>query len=111
MLDFTTAAKIIYVLVLLWLVGCIWRGHRDKHINLWHCITITAKDGKTYTDPKKVAYIGAFVVMAVAFAYLAVVDQLTDWFCATFVSAFVLGKWLGDREQRLSSSKPKEGGT
>src|SRR5688572_14698314 len=97
-LTFDLAAKVLYVCVLLWLVVCLYAGHRDRKLNLWDCVTHTAKDNKTYTDPKRLAYIGAFAVMSVAFAYFAVRDILTDWFCGIYVSAFVLGKWLGDRE-------------
>lgn len=97
--------KVIYVLVLLWMVACLGWGHHSGKINLWDCITTTAKSGKTFTDPKKLAYTGAFAVMAVGFAYQVIADKLTEWFCFIFVSAFVVGKWLGDREQRLGQEK------
>lgn len=99
-----TGAKLIFVIALVWPLVCLWIGHRASKVNLWDCVTIKAKDGAVYTDPKKVTYMGGFVVMATAFAYFTVVDQLTDWYAAIFVSAFIIGKWLGDREQRLGRS-------
>lgn len=91
----------VYIGTLVLCVICLGVGHRTKAINLWDCVT-TTKGGQVFTDPKKLAYIGAFVLMGTAFAYLALLDRLTEWYAGAFVSAFVIGKWLGDREQRLN---------
>lgn len=106
-----TAANIapwVYLLVLLWVIFCLAHGHRAGRIDLWTLIT-TTKNEKTYVDGKKFAYIGAFVIMAITFAYWGMIDKLTEWYAALFVGAFVVGKWLGDREQRLNS-QPQAGG-
>jgi hypothetical protein len=96
----STYAQWIYVAVFLWCCICLLVGHRAGKINLWDCIT-TTKDSRTFTDAKKLAYIGAFVVMSVTFAYWGMVDRLTEWYALLYVGAWVTGKFLGDREQRL----------
>lgn len=106
--------QIVYVGVLVWVCICLAIGHLGKKIDLWSAITTSKKldDGtvKTIVDPKKLAYIGAFVIMAVTFAYWGLINRLSEWYATIFVAAFVLGKWLGDREQRLQQQKP-QGGT
>lgn len=97
----------LYMFVLLWVCLCLGAGHHRGKINLWDTIT-TTKSGRTFTDAKKLAYIGSFVVMATGFAYLAMVDKLTEWYAMIFVAAWVTGKFLGDREQRLQAlGKPE----
>lgn len=90
----------LYMLAMVWLCVCLYFGHRSGKINLWDCVT-TTKGDKTFTDSKKLAYIGTFVVMAIGFAFLALTDRLTEWYATIFVAAFITGKFLGDREQRL----------
>lgn len=101
------AAPWIFILVLLWCCVCLGYGHRAGKINLWDLITTSKRlvdgaESRSFTDPKKLAYVGAFVVMTVGYAYLCLLDRLSEWYAVAYVGAFVLGKWLGDREQRLS---------
>lgn len=98
-----TAAAWIYIVTLLWPLVCLTWLHVNGRIDLLTSIT-TSKDGKTYVDPKKLTYVGAFAVAATAFAYLAVTDRFTEWYVGLFLAAFVTGKILGDREQRLSKA-------
>lgn len=104
------AAKVapwLYMCVLLWVCGCLFVGQRTKRIDLWTTITVT-KGGKEYVDPKKLAYVGAFVLMSITFAFWGMIDRLTEWYAALYVGAWVAGKWFGDREQRLQQQQPKE---
>ena len=96
------AADYIYVLTLLVVVACLYRGQRDKHINLWDCVTATDKTGVRRTDSRKLWEAGAFVVMTVAFAYLIVQNRMTEWYAFIYVAAFVAARSLRDREQRLN---------
>lgn len=103
-----TAAAWIYVGTLLWPLACLTYLHARGRIDLLTSVT-TTKDGKTYVDPKKLAYIGAFAAMTIAFAYLAVTDRFSEWYVMVYAAAFVGGKWLGDREQRLQRAlDPKQ---
>lgn len=95
-----TTAAWIYIAVLVWPLACLSYLHARGKVNLLSSIT-TTKDGQEYVDGKKLAYVGAFAVMATAFAYLAVTDRFTEWYAGLFGALFVGGKYLGDREQRL----------
>ena len=95
-------ADYIYVLTLLIVVLCMYRGQRDGKINLWELVTATDKQGFTRTDSRKMYECGVFVVMTVAFAYLVVQDKLTEFYAAIYVSAFIAARSLRDREQRLN---------
>lgn len=99
----------LFITTLLWCCGCLAYGHRSGQINLWTLIT-ASKGEKQYVDPKKLAYIGVFVVMTIGFSYLSLFDRLSEWYAGIYVGAFVLGKWLGDREQRIAQVA-KEGAT
>lgn len=96
-------AAVIYVVVLFWPLACLTYLHAKGRIDLLTSITAT-KDGRTYVDGKRLAYVGAFAASTIAFAYLAVTDRFTEWFVGLYLSAFVAGKWLGDREQRLQKA-------
>lgn len=96
----------LYMGVLLWVCCCLGYGHHNKLIDLWTLIT-TTKGDKTYVDGKKLAYVGSFVVMSITFAYWGLIDKLTEWYAALYVAAWVAGKWLGDREQRLKPTTPE----
>lgn len=96
------AADYIYILILCVVVLCMYRGQRQGHINLWDCVTTTAKDGTTRTDARKFMEVGAFVVMTVGFSYLVVQDKLTEFYAAIYISAFVAARSMRDREQRLN---------
>ena len=96
------AADYVYVLTLIIVVLCMYRGQRERNINLWDCVRATTKDGKIVTDARKLFEAGAFVVMTVAFSYLVVQDKLTEFYAAIYVSAFVAARSLRDREQRLN---------
>ena len=102
-----TVAAWIYIGTLLWPLVCLTYLHAKGKVDLLTSIT-TTKDGKTYVDPKKLTYVGAFAVAATAFAYLAVTDRFTEWYVGLFLAAFVTGKILGDREQRLSKAAEKQ---
>lgn len=99
-----TEAQYIYIAVLLWCCCCLGAGHIKGKVNLWTLIT-TTKDGREYTDPKKLAYIGTFVVSMVTLAYWGIIGpELTVEYVAYATlcfSVWVGGKYLGDREQRL----------
>lgn len=95
-------ADYIYVLTLLVVVLCLYRGQRHGHINLWECVTATDRKGQKRTDSRKLMEIGAFVVMTVGFAYLVVQDKLTEFYAAIYIAAFVAARSLRDREQRLN---------
>lgn len=94
-------APAVYVLTLLVVALCLYRGHRDEHINLWDCIR-AGKDGQTFTDPRKLYEAGAFVVMTIGFAYLTLLDKMTEVYAAIYVGAWVAARSLRDREQRLN---------
>lgn len=97
------AASWIYIVTLLWPLVCLTYWHAKGRIDLLTAIT-TTKDGNTYVDGKKLAYVGAFAVMAIAFAYLAVTDRFTEWYAMLFAAYAAGGKIMGDREQRLSKA-------
>lgn len=93
----------IYIGTLLWPLMCLTYWHAKGRIDLLTSIT-TTKDEKTYVDGKKLAYVGAFAVMAIAFAYLAVTDRFTEWYAMLFAAYAAGGKIMGDREQRLNKA-------
>ena len=95
-------ADYIYILTLLIVILCLYRGHRGGDINLWDCVRTTTKDGKLITDARKLWEAGAFVVMTVGFAYLVVQGRLTEFYAGIYVAAFVAARSLRDREQRLN---------
>ena len=94
-------AAAIYIFALVWPLVCLSYYHFKGKIDLLTAIT-TMKDGKTYIDAKKLAYVGTFAVGSIAFAYLAITDRFTEWYAMLFFGAFVFGKIAGDREQRLN---------
>ena len=98
-----TTADWIYVAALLWPLLCLAYLHAKGRIDLISCITVT-KDGKTFVDGKKLSYVGTFAVMATGFAYLLLAGKLTEWYAGLFAGSFILGKFLGDREQRLQKA-------
>lgn len=98
-----TTATWIYVAVLCWPLLCLTYLHARGRIDLLTAIT-TTKDGQTYVDGKKLAYVGAFAAATIAFAYLAVTDRFSEWYVTVYLTAFVVGKWLGDREQRMQKA-------
>lgn len=95
-------ADYIYVSILVVIVLCLYRGHRQGHINLWEIVTSTDKTGRTRTDSRKLFEAGAFVVMTIGFAYLVVQEKLTEFYAAIYVGAFVTARIFRDREQRLN---------
>lgn len=100
--DVYWPADYIYVLILIVIVACLYRGHRNGNINLWEIITATDRAGVTRTDARKLFEAGAFVIMTIAFAYLVVQDKLTEFYAAIYVGAFVTARIFRDREQRLN---------
>lgn len=97
-------ADYIFILTLLIVIFCLYRGHRQKHINLWECVTATDKTGTSRTDATKLYLAGAFFVMTVAFSYLVVQDKLTESYALIYVATFAGAKWARDREQRLNTA-------
>lgn len=93
----------IYIAALIWPLLCLTYLHWKGKIDLLTSIT-TTKEGRTFVDGKKLAYVGAFAAMTIAFAYLAVTDRFSEWYVMVYATAFVGGKWLGDREQRLQKA-------
>lgn len=91
----------IYIGTLLMLVLCLARGHRLNEINLWDMVRV-AKDGKTFTDARKLFEVGSFAVSAVTFAYWAVIDRLSEWYVLLFMATWTGARYLRDREQRLN---------
>jgi hypothetical protein len=91
----------IYILTLIVVVVCLYRGHRQGHVNLWDMVTSTKGD-KTFTDRRKFFETGAFVVSSVAFSYLVVVDKLNEIFLTLYITTWVGAAYLRDREQRLN---------
>lgn len=102
-------ASWIYIVTLLWPLACLTYLHAKGKIDLISAITVT-KGGNEYVDGKKLAYVGAFAAMTIAFAYLAVTDRFSEWYVMVYATAFVGGKWLGDREQRLSKAADVKAG-
>lgn len=68
----------------------------------WDYITSTGKDGTVRFDPRKTWEAGAFLVSTGAFGWLAYLDKLTEWFFVGYMAAWIGGRFLRDREQRLS---------
>ena len=91
-----------YIGTLVIVVWCLYRGQRSGKIDLWDTVRATGKDGKTFTDSRKMFEVGAFVVMTTAFAYWAIIDRLSEAYAAIYVGAFVAARSLRDREQRLN---------
>lgn len=94
-------AATVYILAIIVVVACLHRGHRNGHIDLWDTVR-TSKDGKTFTDPRKLFEAGVFAIMTITFAYLGLLDKMSEWYAAIYVSAFVTARVMRDREQRLN---------
>ncbi len=109
-------ADAIYMVTLLVVIACLWRGQRDGLINLWDLVTSTDKASKVRTDARKMFEAGTFVVMTVGFSYLLLIGKMTEFYAAIYVGAFVTARIFRDREQRLNKlmemthgAKPEEG--
>lgn len=104
----------VYVCALLVLVACLYRGHRAGKIDLWELVTATDKSGRTRTDSRKLFECGAFLVMSIAFSYLAMLDKLSEAYLFIYAGSWVTARIMRDREQRLNRKidldvlKPKE---
>lgn len=96
-------ASWVYFGALLWPLLCLTYYHVKGRINLLSCITAKV-DGETVVDGKKLAYVGAFAAATIAFAYLAVTDRFSEWYVTAYLTAFIAGKYLGDREARLHAT-------
>ena len=92
-----------YIAALLVVVLCLYRGQRQGWINLWDCVR-TTKEGKTFTDRRKLFETGAFVVSTVAFSYLVVVDKMSEFFFVGYVATWVTSAAMRDRAQRLDKA-------
>lgn len=101
-LDQYYVADWLYLAILLTAVLCLYRGHRSGTVDLWDVVRATNKDGKVFTDPRKLFEAGAFVVMTVYFSHAALQGKMTEWYAAIYVGAFVAARYARDREQRLN---------
>lgn len=108
-LDEYFIADWLYLAVLMTAVLCLWRGHRTERIDLWDTIR-TKKGDATYTDPRKLFEVGAFVVMSCGFSYMVIQGKLTEWYAGIYVAAFVTARYLRDREQRLNKALDVQAG-
>lgn len=102
-----TWAPAVYILTLLIVVWCLYRGHRGGKIDLWDTVR-SGRDGKVFTDGTKLFLAGAFVVMTTGFAYLVLLDKLSEPYALVYVATFAGAKWARDREQRLNRALDKE---
>ena len=96
----TNWAAWIYVLALVIVVLCLYRGQRTGRIDLWDCVR-TTKGAQTFTDRRKLFETGAFVVSTVAFSYLVVVDRMNELFLTIYMTTWVASAAMRDRAQRL----------
>lgn len=112
MSDFTVhqLGNIVYICTMLLVALCLARGHRSGDINLWHVIT-TEKNGKVFTDGRKLFEAGAFFATFVTFYYFTVTDTMTEWYVLIFLGAWTGARWLRDREQRLNKKTGAADGT
>ena len=102
-------ADAIYVVVLLIVVACLWRGQHKGKIDLWDLVTATGKQGTVRTDARKLFEVGAFVVMTVGFSYLLLIGRMSEFYAGIYVGAFVGARYLRDREQRLNKQMDMKG--
>ena len=106
--EWAPAAYIVTLLVVVW---CLYRGHRAGKIDLWDTVR-AGRDGKVFTDPTKLFLAGAFVVMTVGFSYLTLIDKMSEFYAGLYLATFAGAKWARDREQRLNrqldAGKPAE---
>ena len=103
-------ADAIYVLALIVVVHCLWRGQRQRHINLWDIVTSTDRQGLTLTDGRKLFEVGVFVVMTVGFSYLLLIGKMSEFYAGIYVGSFIGARALRDREQRLNKQLGLTGG-
>lgn len=85
----------MYLTVFLWIAVCTLFAHWRGKVNLWDLVTSTDRNGTVRTDSAKFFMTGAFVITSVTFCYLAVTKQLSEWYVAIFLAAF-----LGERFRR-----------
>ena len=106
MIAFEAAAKIIYVLVLLWLILCLGWGNKTGRIDLWELATVTDKHGKVRTDNSKLYETGAFLVMTLTFCFLGVLDKLSEWYALIYVSAWVASRAMARKDKMADAKAP-----
>jgi hypothetical protein len=83
----------------------LWKVNQDpKRPNLLDVLTSTDRKGKPRFDSRKCFEAGAFCVSTWAFVYLTLSRQLTEWFFAGYIAAWVVARTMRDREQRLAGN-------
>jgi len=88
----------------------LWRVQRDpKKPDLLDLLTSTDKAGKVRFDSRKCFEAGAFATSTWAFVHLTLTHQLTEWFLAAYIGAWVFARTMRDREQRLTNLPHPEG--
>jgi hypothetical protein len=88
----------------------LWLVQRDpKQPDLLDLLTSTDKTGKLRFDSRKCFEAGAFATSTWAFVHLTLTHQLTEWFLAAYIGAWVFARTMRDREQRLTSLSKPEG--
>jgi hypothetical protein len=87
----------------------LWSVQRDpKRPDLLDLLTSTDKAGRVRFDSRKCFEAGAFATSTWAFVHLTLTHQLTEWFLAAYIGAWVFARTMRDREQRLAQTT--EGG-
>jgi hypothetical protein len=85
----------------------LWKVNRDPNgPDLLDILTATDRGGHVRFDPRKCFEAGAFVASTWSFVYLTLSHQLTEWFLAAYLGAWVFARTMRDREQRLNA-KPE----
>jgi cytochrome oxidase assembly protein ShyY1 len=99
---------VMVVLVAIAAIG-LWRVQRDpKKPDLLDLLTSTDKTGKVRFDSRKCFEAGAFATSTWAFVHLTLTHQLTEWFLAAYIGAWVFARTMRDREKRLNNVPPSE---
>lgn len=86
-----------------------WRLNRqDNGLDFSDLITSTDRKGRVRVDARKCFELGAFLTSTAVFAFITVVDKLTEWFFVGYMTAWVGARWLRDRERRLDRPEGKK---
>lgn len=93
----------LFLVMLMTAVFCLYKGHRNKDVDLWDVVR-AKKNEEVFTDPRKLFEAGAFVVMTVGFAHMTIQGKLTEWYAMIYVAAWVAARAIRDREQRLNKA-------
>jgi len=104
--DVRLAMGIALILGVLLMGFSLFHLHKDpKQPSLADLITATDRSGTVRMDARKLFECGAFCASTWAFVFIVVDGKLTEWFFTGYMGAWVLARFLRDREQRLSTAK------